>query len=188
MSIAGTPRWSWRLEQAEVSRLTWAFAISLACHLLVFGTYETGKKYHLWQNMHWPAWLQAPKGSGIKTDSFMVSADGGKFDQVRNAQTNTALISSAESLTGHLKGVNAGPISADFNLTSTITDPSVHFSQNVPGKAAATMVGVVAGNPGGDKNGIAQAVELFLETASPQEIKERLHEDIYLTSLEVTVG
>src|ERR1035441_9340019 len=61
MSIAGTPRWSLRLERAEVSRLTWAFAISLALHLLVFGTYQTGKKYNLWQSLHWPAWLLPPK-------------------------------------------------------------------------------------------------------------------------------
>ena len=54
-------RWSLRLEQAEVSRLAWAFAISLAFHLLIFGTYHTGKKYHLWQHLHWPAWLQPPK-------------------------------------------------------------------------------------------------------------------------------
>jgi FecR protein len=104
------------------------------------------------------AWIQAPKGSGIKTDSFMVTADGGKFDQVRSDQKNVATISSTFPMTGHLKGVNAGPISTDFNLTSTITDPSVHFSRNIQGKAAATMVGVVAGTPGADKNGIAQAV------------------------------
>ena len=61
MSIARMPRWSLRLEQAEVSRLAWAFAISLAFHLLVYGGYHTGKKYHLWQNLHWPAWLQPPK-------------------------------------------------------------------------------------------------------------------------------
>ena len=61
MSIAGTPRWSLRLEQAEVSRLTRAFVISLACHLLVFGTYQTGKRLNLWQNLHWPAWLQSAK-------------------------------------------------------------------------------------------------------------------------------
>ena len=61
MSIAGTPRWSLRLERAEVSRLTWAFALSLAFHLLVFGGYQAGKKYNLWQNLHWPAWLQPPK-------------------------------------------------------------------------------------------------------------------------------
>jgi len=53
------PGWSLRLERAEVSRLTWAFAVSLACHLLVFGAYQTGKKYNLWQNLHWPAWLQS---------------------------------------------------------------------------------------------------------------------------------
>ncbi len=61
MSNAGMPRWSLRLERAETSRLAWAFAISLACHLLIFGTYQTGKKYHLWQNLHWPTWLQPPK-------------------------------------------------------------------------------------------------------------------------------
>ncbi len=54
-------RWSLRVEQAEVSRLAWAFALSLAFHLLVFGCYHTGNKYHLWQHLHWPAWLQPPK-------------------------------------------------------------------------------------------------------------------------------
>lgn len=61
MSIAGTPRWSLRLERAEVSRLAWAFALSLAFHLLVFGAYQTGKKHNLWQKLHLPAWLHAPK-------------------------------------------------------------------------------------------------------------------------------
>jgi hypothetical protein len=61
MSIAGTPRWSLRLERAETSRLAWAFALSLAFHLLVFGTYETGKKYNVWQMLHLPAWLHAPR-------------------------------------------------------------------------------------------------------------------------------
>jgi outer membrane biosynthesis protein TonB len=61
MSIARMPRWSLRHEQAEVSRLAWAFAISLALHLLIFGTYQTGKKYHLWQTLHLPAWLHMPK-------------------------------------------------------------------------------------------------------------------------------
>ena len=50
-----------RLERAEVSRLVWAFALSLAFHLLVFGTYQAGKKYNLWQNLHLPAWLHAPR-------------------------------------------------------------------------------------------------------------------------------
>jgi outer membrane biosynthesis protein TonB len=60
MSVAGTPKWSVRLERAETSRLAWAFAISLAVHLLIAGTYETGKKYNLWQNLHLPTWLHAP--------------------------------------------------------------------------------------------------------------------------------
>ncbi len=53
--------WSLRPERAEVSRLAWAFALSLAFHLLVFGGYETGKKYNVWQNLHWPAWLHMPR-------------------------------------------------------------------------------------------------------------------------------
>ncbi len=50
-----------RLERAETSRLAWAFALSLAFHLLIFGTYQTGKKYNIWQTLHLPAWLHAPK-------------------------------------------------------------------------------------------------------------------------------
>ncbi len=55
------PRWSLRLEQAESSRLAWAFTISLAVHLLIFGSYYAGKKYNLWENLHWPAGLQPIK-------------------------------------------------------------------------------------------------------------------------------
>lgn len=54
-------RWSLRVEQAEVSRLAWAFAISLAIHLLLYGCYYTGNKYHLWQHLHLPTWLHPPK-------------------------------------------------------------------------------------------------------------------------------
>ncbi|MFA5863984.1 MAG: type II toxin-antitoxin system HicB family antitoxin [Phycisphaerae bacterium] len=38
------------------------------------------------------------------------------------------------------------------------------------------------------RENLKEAVELFLETASPQEIQERLHPETYLTSLEVNVG
>jgi outer membrane biosynthesis protein TonB len=61
MAIAGMSRGSLRTEQAEVSRLAWAFAISLAFHLLVYGSYHTGEKYHLWQRLHLPAWVHPPK-------------------------------------------------------------------------------------------------------------------------------
>ena len=59
MSVAEAEKWSLRLGQAESSRLAWAIAISLALHLLVFGTYETGKKLGWWQNFRWPAWVQS---------------------------------------------------------------------------------------------------------------------------------
>jgi predicted RNase H-like HicB family nuclease len=38
------------------------------------------------------------------------------------------------------------------------------------------------------RENLREAVELFLEAASPQEIAGRLHGDVYLSSLEVTIG
>ncbi len=35
---------------------------------------------------------------------------------------------------------------------------------------------------------LIEALELFFETASPEEIRERLHDEVYVTSLEVGVG
>ncbi len=35
---------------------------------------------------------------------------------------------------------------------------------------------------------LIEAIQLFLETASSQEIKNRLHDEIYITHLEVAVG
>src|SRR5215471_12235863 len=58
MSIAGTPKWSLRPERSESSRLAWAFIISISLHLTIFGTYELGRKFNIWQNLHWPAWLR----------------------------------------------------------------------------------------------------------------------------------
>ena len=34
---------------------------------------------------------------------------------------------------------------------------------------------------------LIEAIELFLETASPQEIQGRLHDEVYITRLEVAV-
>jgi hypothetical protein len=61
MATAGVQKWSLRLEQAETSRLAWAFALSVCFHLLIFGTYYTGQKFHVWQRLHWPSWLQSPR-------------------------------------------------------------------------------------------------------------------------------
>jgi predicted RNase H-like HicB family nuclease len=35
---------------------------------------------------------------------------------------------------------------------------------------------------------LREALELFFEAASPEEIKERLHEEVYVTRLEIGVG
>ena len=38
------------------------------------------------------------------------------------------------------------------------------------------------------RDNLKEALELFFETASPEEIKERLHGDIFVTQVEVAVG
>jgi predicted RNase H-like HicB family nuclease len=38
------------------------------------------------------------------------------------------------------------------------------------------------------RQNLREALELFFETASPNEIRERLHEEVYVTRVEVAVG
>ena len=38
------------------------------------------------------------------------------------------------------------------------------------------------------RNNLREAVELFFESASPNEIQTRLHEEVYVTQVEVSVG
>jgi predicted RNase H-like HicB family nuclease len=38
------------------------------------------------------------------------------------------------------------------------------------------------------RNNLQDALELFFETASPEEIKQRLHGEIFVTQVEVAVG
>ena len=38
------------------------------------------------------------------------------------------------------------------------------------------------------RDNLKEALELFFETASPEEKKQRLHGEIYLTQVEVSVG
>lgn len=40
----------------------------------------------------------------------------------------------------------------------------------------------------GAKANLQEAVELFFETARPAEIKDRLHDEVFITRLEVSVG
>ena len=38
------------------------------------------------------------------------------------------------------------------------------------------------------RDNLREALELFFEVASPSEIHERLHQEIYITQLEIAVG
>ena len=38
------------------------------------------------------------------------------------------------------------------------------------------------------RNNLKEALELFFETASPDEITSRLHEEVYVTHVEIAVG
>src|SRR5438067_12073462 len=61
MPVAKFPEWSMRERRIESSRIAWAFAISVAFHLVVAGTYQAGNKLGWWQNLHAPAWLKSAK-------------------------------------------------------------------------------------------------------------------------------
>jgi predicted RNase H-like HicB family nuclease len=38
------------------------------------------------------------------------------------------------------------------------------------------------------RDNLREAIELFFESASPAEIKQRFHDEVYITQVEVTVG
>lgn len=38
------------------------------------------------------------------------------------------------------------------------------------------------------RENLIEALEIFFETASPEEIKQRLHEEVYITQVKVAVG
>ncbi len=38
------------------------------------------------------------------------------------------------------------------------------------------------------RNNLKEALELFFETASPAEVKDRLHDEVYVTRVEITGG
>lgn len=38
------------------------------------------------------------------------------------------------------------------------------------------------------RKNLREALELFFETASPEEIKQRLHHEIYITNIEVSIA
>jgi predicted RNase H-like HicB family nuclease len=38
------------------------------------------------------------------------------------------------------------------------------------------------------RDNLQEALELFLETASPEEVRQRLHSEVYVTQVEVAAG
>jgi predicted RNase H-like HicB family nuclease len=38
------------------------------------------------------------------------------------------------------------------------------------------------------RDNLREAIELFFETASPEEVKQRFHEEVFVTRVEVAVG
>lgn len=47
-----------RLERLDTSRIFWAFTLSVAVHLFLWGGYTGGKKLGLWEKLQLPAWVQ----------------------------------------------------------------------------------------------------------------------------------
>ncbi len=50
---------SLRVDRLETTRLAWAFTLSIALHLLIWGGYAGGKRLGVWQLAHWPTWARA---------------------------------------------------------------------------------------------------------------------------------
>ncbi len=49
---------SLRVDRLETTRLAWAFALSIALHLLLWGGYTGGKRLGIWELARWPAWVR----------------------------------------------------------------------------------------------------------------------------------
>ena len=78
MSVRSVSDASLRLDHLESTRLAWAFALSVAFHLLVWGSYSVEKRWHVWERVHWPAWVQAivkPLTKVVKTEEVTQPVD-----------------------------------------------------------------------------------------------------------------
>lgn len=59
--MANFPASALRQSQRDLTRIGWAFAISVSLHLLIAGTYYAGKKFGVWEKLHAPAWLKTTR-------------------------------------------------------------------------------------------------------------------------------
>ena len=58
MSAGGSQSIAQHPDQSGYSRLVWALVISVLLHGGGYGIYQGGKKYHLWEKIHMPRWIQ----------------------------------------------------------------------------------------------------------------------------------
>jgi len=68
-----------RLERAESTRLAWAFVLSLVFHLLAYSGYEAGRRLHIWERVHLPAWMVAPR---MLTELFIKPQTARELEQL----------------------------------------------------------------------------------------------------------
>ncbi len=58
MAVQSASLASLRVDRLESTRLAWAFALSVALHLLIWGGYAGGKRLGVWELAHWPTWAR----------------------------------------------------------------------------------------------------------------------------------
>jgi predicted RNase H-like HicB family nuclease len=71
-----------------------------------------------------------------------------------------------------------------MKLTAIIEKEDAGYVSSCPELDIASQGDTVEGA----RDNLKEALELFFETASPEEIKHRLHGDVFVTQVEVAVG
>jgi hypothetical protein len=93
-----------RLDRLAYRRLAWALVLSLALHLLCYGTYQAGKKLNWWEALHLPEWLQElthlkppPPPPVTPNEAPLVYVDVNPQQATKEAPKNTPYYSSRNS-------------------------------------------------------------------------------------------
>jgi outer membrane biosynthesis protein TonB len=87
MVVDHTDKVTMRIGRFEFTRLGWAFAVSLAAHLLFWGTYATAKHFDLARKMNLPQWLQKLVSPPPPPPPQTVQQEPYIFVDVREAQS-----------------------------------------------------------------------------------------------------
>lgn len=122
MSSSSGTETSLRAGRLEVSRLAWAFAISLALHLFAFGTYQIGHKLGVWEKIEAPAWM---KKSRMLTE--LLSSAKEQPPEDREAPLLFVETSSSQAV---LEAPKNAPYYSDKNTLAA--NPEADLDSNVP--------------------------------------------------------